>query len=89
MSHKKYDNIEKEFTELDMAVAELSGWYRALNNISTPPKINKPQRAMIEGLAFPILLHLEDLGVHPIGERENKENDKYYEWKDSQEDDET
>ena len=87
MSEKKtYDNAEKRFTELECHVSILHGWYASLTYAATSPRMNKPQREILERLAFPALRELGELAdIRPEGGRDNPYNARYFEWLDSQE----
>lgn len=73
----------KTFTEEECRITHLMGWYNALTTASTSTRMNKPQREILKFLAYPKLQELEDLGVHPVGGRDNPDNAEYYEWLDA------
>lgn len=79
------DNEEgRMFTEEEVRIANLHGWYMAIMSASSSPRMNKPQLEVLRHIAYPKLHELESLGLGPVGGRGNPENTEYYEWVDAQ-----
>ena len=84
MKTTKLEEKRTLFTEEEVRIAHLMGWHAALTSASTSPRMNRPQREILQALCYPKILELEGLGIHPEGGRDNSLNNDYYEWVDAQ-----